>query len=113
MRKCWLTCPIDYSTFMLQTSILDRLSGPLCDAVTENEGAEEVLEFLEREHLFLVSLDDSRDWFRYHGLFADFLRSELNRRDPSAVTGLQRRAAAWYLAHDMPEPAFRHAVDGG
>ena len=59
-----------------------------------------------------MPLDDSREWFRYHGLFADFLRGELNRRDPSAVAGLHRRAAAWYLAHDMPEPAFRHAVDG-
>lgn len=98
--------------FLLQTSTLDRLCGSLCDAVTGKEGSQEVLELLERENLFLVPLDDRREWFRYHRLFADFLREELRRRDPDEVIHLHRRAARWYLAHDLPEPAFRHAVDG-
>lgn len=98
--------------FLLQTSILDRLCGPLCDAVTGGGGGQEMLERLERENLFLVPLDDSREWFRYHRLFADFLREELNRHQPDEVVQLHRRAARWYLAHDLPEQAFRHAVDG-
>ncbi|MGH2544366.1 MAG: LuxR C-terminal-related transcriptional regulator [Ardenticatenaceae bacterium] len=106
--------PLPDSTrrFLLQTSILDRLSAPLCDSVTGGEGAQEMLEILERENLFLVPLDDSQEWFRYHRLFADFLREEVNRRYPDEVADLHRRAARWYLEHDLPEPAFRHAVDG-
>jgi LuxR family maltose regulon positive regulatory protein len=98
--------------FLLQTSILERLCGALCDAVTGGEGGQEMLETLEREDLFLVPLDDSREWFRYHRLFADFLQEEVNRRHPDEVADLHRRAARWYLAHDLPEQAFRHAVDG-
>jgi LuxR family transcriptional regulator, maltose regulon positive regulatory protein len=98
--------------FLLHTSILDRLSGPLCDAVTGSEDGQEMLETVERRNLFLVPLDDSREWFRYHRLFADFLREELNRRHPDEVAGLHRRAGRWYLAHDLPDPALRHAVAG-
>jgi LuxR family maltose regulon positive regulatory protein len=98
--------------FLLQASILDRLCGPLCDAVTGQEDGQAMLEILERENLFLLPLDDNREWFRYHWLFADFLREELKRRHPDEVSDLHRRAAHWYLIHDLPEPAFRHAVDG-
>jgi LuxR family maltose regulon positive regulatory protein len=98
--------------FLLQTSILDRLCGPLCDAVTETDASHEMLKLLERENLFLMPLDDRREWFRYHRLFADFLHTELTQRHPREVAQLHRRAATWYLAHDLPEPAFRHAVDG-
>ncbi len=98
--------------FLLRTSILDRLCGPLCDAVTGQEDGQAMLEILERENLFLVPLDDSRVWFRYHRLFADFLREELNRRHPTEVADLHRRAGRWYLNHNLPEPSFRHAVDG-
>lgn len=98
--------------FLLQTSILDRLCSPLCDAVTGDEHGQEMLELLERENLFLVPLDDSREWFRYHRLFADFLREELNRRHPDEVGQLHRRAALWHLAHDMPDQAIYHAVAG-
>ena len=104
--------PEEIRRFLLQTSILDRLCGPLCDAVTGTAGGQEMLEHLERENLFLVPLDDSREWFRYHRLFADFLRAELHRRHPDEVADLHRRAARWYLAHDLPEQAFRHAVAG-
>ncbi len=71
-----------------------------------------MLELLERQNLFLVPLDDSREWFRYHHLFADFLQGEHNRRRPDEVAALHRRAARWYLAHDLPEQALRHAVAG-
>jgi LuxR family maltose regulon positive regulatory protein len=98
--------------FLLQTSILDSLCSPLCDAVTGREGGQEMLEVLERENLFLVPLDDSRQWFRYHRLFADFLQEALNRHHPDEVAHLHRRAARWYLAHDLPEQALHHAVAG-
>jgi LuxR family maltose regulon positive regulatory protein len=100
----------DIRDFLLQTSILDRLCQPLCAAVTGRKDSQALLERLERENLFLVPLDDNREWFRYHQLFADFLHEELNRRHPDAVADLHRRAAGWYLAHDLPEPAFDHAV---
>ena len=98
--------------FLFQTSILDRLCGPLCNALTGQENGQAMLELLERENLFLVPLDDSREWFRYHRLFADFLHEELNRRHPNEVTDLHRRAGRWYLDQNLPEQAFRHAVDG-
>jgi LuxR family maltose regulon positive regulatory protein len=98
--------------FLLQTGILDRLCGPLCDAVTGQRGGQDMLETLERENLFLLPLDDNREWFRYHRLFADFLREELKRRHPDQTLHLHRRAAHWYLAHELPELAFRHAVNG-
>jgi LuxR family maltose regulon positive regulatory protein len=104
--------PDNLRQFLLQTSILDRLCGPLCDVVTGREGGQDMLETLERENLFLVPLDDSRQWFRYHRLFGDFLHEELHRHHPAEVAGLHRRAAWWYLAHDLPEQAFRHAVAG-
>jgi LuxR family transcriptional regulator, maltose regulon positive regulatory protein len=98
--------------FLLQTSILDRFCGSLCDTVTGTTGGQEMLEFLERENLFLVPLDATQDWFRYHRLFADFLRAELHRRHSEEVIELHRRAARWYLAHDLPEEAFHHVVAG-
>ncbi|MEX1158292.1 MAG: AAA family ATPase, partial [Thermomicrobiales bacterium] len=104
--------PDDLRQFLLRTSVLDRLSGPLCDAVTGEEDARTTLETLERENLFLVPLDDNREWYRYHRLFADFLRDELQRRHPDEVAGLHRRAGNWCLAHDLPEPAFQHALAG-
>src|SRR5690606_36925037 len=77
-----------------------------------DRGGQEMLETLERENLFLAPLDDSRHWFRYHRLFADFLREEAIRRNPELVADRHRRAARWYLAHDLPEPAFQHALAG-
>jgi LuxR family maltose regulon positive regulatory protein len=97
--------------FLLQTSILDSLCGALCDTVTGGETGQETLEFLERANLFLAPLDDRRQWFRYHRVFADFLRQELARRLPEDVHGLHRRAAGWFLQHDLPEQAFHHAVE--
>jgi ATP/maltotriose-dependent transcriptional regulator MalT len=99
--------------FLLDTSILDRLSGRLCDAVTGGSDGRAVLESLERANLFVVSLDDSRQWYRYHHLFADVLRAHLLEERPGDVPGLHRRAAEWYGAADEPVPAVRHALAAG
>jgi LuxR family maltose regulon positive regulatory protein len=104
--------PDEMSGFLLRTSILDRLCASLCEAVAGVKDGGGMLETLERENLFLVPLDDSREWFRYHHLFADFLREELKGRFPEETAGLHQRAARWYLEHDLSEPAFSHAVEG-
>lgn len=109
-----LAClPVALSRFLLETAILDRLCAPLCNAVTGNQDGQQLLETLERENLFLVPLDENRQWFRYHRLFADFLRVELGRRFPDEVPQLHRRAAQWYLAQHLPEQAFPHAAQSG
>jgi LuxR family maltose regulon positive regulatory protein len=105
--------PVDRRRFLLQTSILDRLCGLLCDAVTERTDGQETLELLERENVFLTPLDESREWFRYHQLFAEFLQGELQRRHPEEVAILHGRAAHWYLTHDLPDQALQHAVAHG
>ncbi len=105
--------PGEIREFLLRTSILDRLCAPLCDAVTGRSDSREMLERLEREGLFVVPLDDYREWFRYHHLFADYLSDELHRRELDELPDLHRRASRWFLEHDLPDPAFRHAVAGG
>jgi LuxR family maltose regulon positive regulatory protein len=104
--------PAAVRDFLLRTSILDRLCASLCEVVTGAPGGQAMLEYLERQNLFVQAVDDERRWFRYHPLFADFLRGELGRRQPADVAELHRRAAAWYAAHDLPEPAFEHAIAG-
>jgi LuxR family maltose regulon positive regulatory protein len=96
--------------FLLQTSILDRLSGPLCDAVTGQDGGKAKLAALERGNLFLVPLDDRRRWYRYHQLFADVLQARLRDEQPDDVPDLHRRASAWYEQNDEPSEAIRHAL---
>ncbi|HET6938824.1 MAG TPA: LuxR C-terminal-related transcriptional regulator, partial [Nocardioides sp.] len=100
-------------TFLLHTSILDRLSGSLCDAVTGGSDGKAVLESLERSNLFVISLDDSRHWYRYHHLFADVLQAHLLDERPDEIAGLHRRAAEWYGAAAEPVPAVRHALAAG
>jgi LuxR family maltose regulon positive regulatory protein len=100
-------------TFLLETSILSRVSGPLADAVTGREGGKAMLEALERQNLLLVPLDDRREWHRYHHLFADVLQSHLKAERPEQVAELHRRATEWY-EHDGQRPeAVRHAIAGG
>ena len=96
--------------FLLQTSILDWLSGPLCDAVTDQEGGSVTLEALERGNLFVSSLDDKRHWFRYHQLFADVLHARLMAEQPDRVPTLHCRASEWYEHNGMAIEAFQHAV---
>jgi LuxR family transcriptional regulator, maltose regulon positive regulatory protein len=83
-------------TFLLETSVLERLSGELCDAVTGRTGSQALLEQAERAGLFLIPLDEVRGWWRYHHLFADLLRARLQREQPGRVPELHRNAAAWY-----------------
>lgn len=109
-----LGCQADaIRTFLLDTSILERLSGSLCDAVTRGSGSKSVLESLERSNLFVISLDDSRRWYRYHHLFADVLRAHLLQERPETIAGLHSRAAQWYGAAAEPVPAVRHALEAG
>lgn len=104
--------PENVQRFLLQTSMLNRLCGSLCNAVTDRVDSQSMLEGLERGGLFLIPLDDRREWFRYHQLFADFLHEELQRRHPDDVAELHRRAGQWYMDHDLPEQAFDHAIAG-
>jgi LuxR family maltose regulon positive regulatory protein len=99
--------------FLLQTSLLGRLNGPLCDAVTGTGGGKGMLEALDRGNLFLVPLDDRRQWYRYHHLFADVLRARLSDESPDLVQGLHRRASDWYAGNGEPSEAIGHAISGG
>ena len=99
-------------SFLLQTSTLDRLSGPLCDAVTDQEEGKGMLEALERGNLFVVPLDDKRQWYRYHHLFADVLRAHSMEEQPDRVPTLHRRASEWYEQNGLPSDAVRHALAG-
>ena len=98
---------------MLRTSVLERLSGPLCDAVLEQEGSAAVLDALSRSNLFLVPLDDQGGWFRFHHLFAQLLRVELERREPGTAPVLHRRAYSWHRDHGTTDEAIRHAMAAG
>ncbi len=103
--------PAHVQQFLLQTSILDRLSGPLCDAVTGQDGGKATLTTLERGNLFLVPLDDRRQWYRYHHLFADVLRAHLLDEQSDETSGLHRRASQWYTENGEPSEAVRHALE--
>lgn len=99
--------------FLLRTAVLSRLSGPLCDAVTRQDGGDggkAMLEVLDRANLFLVALDDRRQWYRYHHLFADVLRAHLSNEQPEQVAELHRRASAWYERNAERPEAIRHAL---
>jgi LuxR family maltose regulon positive regulatory protein len=100
-------------TFLLQTSVLDRLSGPLCDAVTGRAGTQQLLEQADQANLFLIPLDEVRGWWRYHQLFADLLQARLVRERPGEVPGLHQAAASWYEDHGLVDGAVRHAVAAG
>ena len=100
-------------TFLLETSVLERLSGPLCDAVTGRPGGQGLLEQVERAGLFLMPLDEVRGWWRYHHLFADLLRVRLQEERPGLAARLHRNAAAWYDEHGLADDAIRHAMAAG
>ena len=99
--------------FLLETSVLERLSGALCDAVTGRTDSQRLLEGIERANLFLVPLDAVRGWWRYHQLFADLLRARLQQQQPERVPQLHRAAAAWSEAHGLADDAVRHALAAG
>ncbi len=104
--------PEQVRSFLLLTSILSRLTGSLCEAVTGQHGGNAMLEALDRGNLFVVALDDRRRWYRYHHLFADVLRTRLLDERPDCVQDLHRRASAWYQRNGEPSEAIRHAIAG-
>jgi len=99
--------------FLLETSLLERLSGELCDAVTGRTDSQTMLEQVERANLFLVPLDEVRGWWRYHHLFADLLRARLQQERPGRIPRLHRNAAAWCDEHGLADDAVRHALGAG
>jgi ATP/maltotriose-dependent transcriptional regulator MalT len=98
---------------MLRSSILERLSGPLCDAVLDQQHSGPMLAALSRSNLFLTPLDDEGGWYRFHPLFAHLLRVELERREPGLAPALHRRAYAWHRDHGMTGEAIAHAIAAG
>ncbi len=105
--------PPERREFLLRTSILTRLSGPLCDAVARTGDAARTLADLERSNLFLVPLDSRREWYRYHHLFGELLQHELTLSAAGELPDLHRRAADWYLDHGSVDEAFHHRAAAG
>jgi LuxR family transcriptional regulator, maltose regulon positive regulatory protein len=104
--------PESIRRFLLQTSILDRLNGPLCDAITGQSGGKEQLETLRRGNFFLIPLDDKRHWYRYHHLFADVLQMHMKMEQPDELPVLHSRASEWYEQNGSAADAIRHALAG-
>jgi LuxR family transcriptional regulator, maltose regulon positive regulatory protein len=102
--------PEEVRAFLGQTAFLERLCGPLCEAVTETPGGQEMLERLEAANLFLIPLDRERRWYRYHQLFADVLRARLMPEQGEQLTVLRERAAAWYEAEGMTDQAIEQVL---
>ena len=96
--------------FLLGTAILQRLNAPLCDAVTGDAGSQVLLETLEKTNLFVIALDDRREWYRYHHLFAEVLQAHALRAEPELVRELHTRASAWFARNDATADAVRHAL---
>src|SRR5512133_2126565 len=105
--------PEQVRTFLLETSVLERLSGPLCDAVSGRTDGQDMLERVERANLFLQPLDEARRWWRYHQLFADLLRARLQQERPERVPALHSNAAGWCEQHGLVDDAVRHALAAG
>jgi len=97
-------------SFLQQTSILERMTGELCDRLTGREDGQELLNQFERSNLFVFPLDDERKWYRYHSLFADMLQNNLRQKSPTSLSELHRLAAAWYEEHGFDLDAMRHAL---
>jgi LuxR family maltose regulon positive regulatory protein len=105
--------PAELREFLVRSSVLERLSGPLCAAVTGNANADAVLRQFERDNAFVVPLDSKREWYRYHHLFAELLRHELAHTAPALVPQLHRRASAWYREAGAIHEAIEHATAAG
>jgi LuxR family maltose regulon positive regulatory protein len=101
------------ASFLIRTSVLDRMCGSLCDAILEETGSTAALEQMEARNLLVIPLDRHREWYRYHHLLRDLMRAELRRREPDLIQDLHFRAAAWFEANAMPEAAIDHAQAAG
>lgn len=102
--------PPEVQTFLLQTSLLVKLSAPLCEAATGAQNAQAMLEALERANLFIVPLDTNRTWYRYHSLWAEMLQTRLKREQPQQIPQINRRASDWFAQNDFPDEAITHAL---
>jgi len=107
--------PEDVQAFLRQTSILERFCAPLCNAVVREEGIgdKEMIDYLDRSNLFLIPLDDHREWYRYHHLFAEFLGQRLREKEPERIPKLHRCASQWYENEGLVDEAIRHALASG
>jgi LuxR family maltose regulon positive regulatory protein len=105
--------PEEMRSFLLHTSVLQRLCAPLCDAVTDQRGSVRLLHELERSNFFLIPLDTKREWYCYHHLFGELLRHELALAEPDHARTLHRRASAWHREHGDPSEAIHHATIAG
>ncbi len=105
--------PDDVRRFLLDTAVLDHMTGPLCDALTGTSDGQTRLEQLDRANVFVIPLDDHREWYRYHHLFADTLRARLAAEHPDRARDLHRAASSWYVRHGLPEEAIAHANAAG
>jgi LuxR family maltose regulon positive regulatory protein len=110
MDEVFARQPESIQSFLLQTSILERLNAPLCNALTERADSQAMLEELERNNLFLTALDDERRWYRYHHLFADVLRHRLTEKSPAALVDFHLRASEWFENERLVTEAVNHAV---
>jgi len=110
LEEVLATQPREVRTFLLDTSVLEQLTGPLCVALTGGSDSQQLLEKLERDNLFLSPLDDQRQWYRYHQLFADALRARLQAENPGRVPALHRAASDWHAEHGTLADAIRHAL---
>src|SRR5207344_1498202 len=99
--------------FLTRTAVLERMCGPLCEAVLDQPGAAATLADLARSNVLLVPLDSQGQWYRYHRLFRDMLLSELRRQEPELIPVLRRRAAGWCARNDLPEEAMEYTIAAG
>jgi LuxR family transcriptional regulator, maltose regulon positive regulatory protein len=113
MDEVILQQPVEIHDFLFATSILEQFTAPLCNELTERQDSQTILEQLERDNLFLIPLDDERQWYRYHYLFAELLRKWLKQRQPARIAGLHERASMWYAENNMLSQAILHALDAG
>jgi len=102
----------DIQEFLIETAILERMTAPLCDVVSQRDDSREMLNHLERANLFVVSLDDEGRWYRYHPMFAELLQGRLQQTRPDQVFPLHRRASAWYEREELLSEAVHHALAG-
>jgi len=107
--------PEDVQLFLMRTSILERFCSSLCEVVIGGDGIKEqsILDYLDRANLFLIPLDDHREWYRYHHLFADFLEQRLGEVEAQHIPELHRRASQWYESQGLVDEAIQHALVGG
>ena len=110
-REALAQLPEETQRFLRWTAVLDQMSAPLCDALLGDTNAQEQLRHLEESNSFLIPLDRRREWYRYHGLFREFLLAELRRVEPEAIAKLHLRAADWYEANDSPALALEHLLN--